>query len=237
MKRKVLFLLLVCVLTVWPAGCAFAPGALAIPAPTVTPASLVPEGKITFTRYDGEKYFGTVHGHGRTAIILANMAYGGEEQWGPFVEAFDKDKFTVITFNYLLRAQADYATAENEVANILDILKGLGFKRVICMGASMGVSACAYISHAPEMVGMVLIAGPNNGGTLDTPYPKLFISGKLDQWSSPIQSEYKRADEPKTLILYPDIAHHGTDLFYSTAKDQFLKSLLDFVNSIQSPAG
>jgi pimeloyl-ACP methyl ester carboxylesterase len=228
MKRKVVFLLLACVLAVWPTGCAFAPKAT---------APLVREGMITFTRYDGQKYFGTVHGHGKTAIILANMAYGGEEQWQPFVEAFDKDKFTVITFNYLEAGQGDYAAAENEVVNILDTLKGFGYKRVICMGASMGVSACTFISHAPEMAGIVLISGPNYGGTLDTSYPKLFICGKLDQWSAPIESEYKRADEPKTLILYPDIAHHGTDLFYSTAKDQFLKSLLDFVNNLQAPAG
>jgi hypothetical protein len=236
MKRKVLFVLLVCVLTAWSAGCALAPTATAptaTPAPTRTPAPLLLEGMLTFTRYDGKKYSGMVHGHGKTAIIMANMAYGDETQWAPFVDAFDKDKFTAITFNYLQQAQGDYAAAENEVQTILDTLKSFGFKRVVCMGASMGLSACTYIAQAPEMVGIVAISGPNYGGTLDTSYPKLFISGKLDQWSAPTESEYNRADEPKTLILYPGIAHHGTDIFYSSVKDQFLKSLLDFVNNIQ----
>jgi pimeloyl-ACP methyl ester carboxylesterase len=194
---------------------------------------MMQEGKIALTLYDGRQYFGTVYGHGKTAIILANMSYGGAEQWAPFVEAFDKDKFTVVAFNYALHATNDYSSAEYEVETILDTLKSFGYKRVICMGASLGVSACGYISHAPEMVGMVMIAGPNYGGTLDTAYPKLFIAGKLDRWSAPTESEYNRVDEPKKLILYPDIANHGTDLFTSMVKDQFLKDLLDFVNNIE----
>ena len=244
MKRKILFILLACILMAWPTGCAFAPAAASptatatapaatpTPAPTLTPAPLIQEGTITFTLDDGRKFFGTVYGHGETAIILANMSYGSDDQWGPFVEAFDKAKFTVITFNYVRRSTDDYSSAENEVKTILDTLKGLGYKRAICMGASLGVSACGFISHAPEMVGMVMIAGPNYGGTSDTAYPKLFIAGKLDQWSAPTESEYNRADEPKTLVIYPDIAAHGTDLFGSMVKDQFLKDLLDFVNKI-----
>ena len=244
-KSKILFLLLVCILMAWPAGCAFAPAAAtptaiatvpaatATPAPTVTPKPLVQEGPITFTLDDGRKYSGTVHGHGKTAIILANVSYGTDEQWDPFVKAFDQDKFTVVTYNYVLRATNDYFSAEIEAKTILDTLKGFGYKRAICMGASLGVSACGFIAHAPEMVGIVMIAGPNNGGTSDTAYPKLFIAGKLDQWASPTESEYNRADEPKTLILYTDIAAHGTDLFGSMVKDQFLKDLLDFVNKIQ----
>ena len=199
---------------------------------TSTPAPLLNEGTIHFKTYDGMDYLGTVYGHGETAIIMANMAYGNATQWRPFIDAFDRDRFTVITFNYFQRAQADYAAAEQEVQIIFNTLKSHGFKRVICIGASMGLSACASIAQAPEMIGIVLISGPNNGGSLDTQYPKLFISGKLDQWSSTTESLYNSAPEPKKLILYPDIASHGADLFYSPIGDQFLKSLLDFVNSI-----
>ena len=240
MKHKILFLLLASILMAGSAGCAATPTATATaPAPTVTsaptstPAPLVQEGPITFTLDDGRQYFGTVYGHGGTAIILANMSIGGDTQWWPPVEAFDKDKFTVVSFNYTRRATDDYWSAEIEVKTILETLKGFGYKRFICMGASLGVSACGYIAHAPEMVGMVMIAGPNYGGTSDTAYPKLFLGGALDQWSSPTETEYNRADEPKTLIIYPDVAAHGTDLFGSMVGDQFLKDLLDFINKIQ----
>jgi hypothetical protein len=201
-------------------------------APTSTPAPLLKQGTITFKRYDGIEYYGTVYGHGPTAIIMANMYYGDATQWKPFVDAFDRDKFTAITFNYYQMVQADYTAGEQEVQIILDTLTSHGFKRVICMGASMGLSACASIAQAPEMVGIVLISGPNNGGSLDTKYPKLFISGKVDQWAATTQSLYDHAPEPKKLIIYPDIASHGTALFYAPVGDQFLKSLLDFVNAI-----
>jgi len=197
-----------------------------------SPAPLVKEGTITFTRYDGEKYLGTVYGHGPTAIIMANMGYGNATQWKPFVDAFDRDKFTAITFNYNQTTQADYGSAEQEVQIILEKLKGYGFKRVICIGASMGLSACASIAQAPEMVGIVLISGPNNGGSLETKYPKLFISAKLDQWAAATETLYNHAPDPKALIIYPNIANHGADLFFASVGDQFLKSLLEFVNSI-----
>jgi len=202
------------------------------PTPIETPKPALAEGKIVFTRYDGRKYVGTVYGHGETAIIFANMSYGNETQWQPFVDVFDRKKFTVITFNYLQIVADDYSSAEQEVGIILETLKSFGYTRVICIAASLGVSACASIAQMPEVVGLVLISGPNYGGSLDTKYPKLFIASKLDEWSAPTESEYNSAPDPKKLILYPDISSHGADLFYSIVGDQFLKSLLDFVNSI-----
>ncbi len=205
-----------------------------LPTPTVTPtpAPLVPEGVITFKRYDEREFYGQVYGHGPTAILLANMAYGGQEQWAPLVKAFDREKFTLVTFNYLQLMQGDFGSAEQEARIILDALKGFGFKRVICIGASMGASACGFIAHDKTMAGIGLIAGQNFGGTLDVSYPKLFISGKLDPNSSFTETDYKRADDPKTLILYPDVAVHGTSMFGSSVNDQFLQDLLDFINGI-----
>lgn len=235
MKLHLYFTLIIAFAMVGCASLAPLPTPTAEPtaAPTTTPKPSLAEGKIVFTRYDGKKYSGTVYGHGETAIILANMSYGGESQWDPFVKAIDKEKFTAVTFNYLMLVADDYASAEQETEIILDTLKSAGYKRAICIGASLGVSACGYIAHDPTMVGIATIAGPNNGGLLtDITYPKLFIAGQLDQWSSPIKSDYKKAIEPKTLIIYPDTAQHGTDLFYSPVGDEFLKALLDFVNNI-----
>ncbi len=210
------------------------PTATPLPTPTATlkPAPLVQEGMITFKRYDEREFYGQVYGHGPTAIIMANMAYGGQEQWGPLVAAFDRDRFTLVTFNYFQFMQGDFGSAELEAQVILDTLKGFGFKRNICIGASMGASACGAIAHDPSMVGIVLIAGQNFGGTLDVAYPKLFISGKLDPNSSFTATDYERADDPKSLILYPDVTVHGTSMFGSSVGDQFLKDLLDFINKI-----
>jgi hypothetical protein len=202
-----------------------------VPGPTftVTPGFPLPEGAIIFEIDPTRKFTGHVTGQGETAIILANMSYGGETQWDPFVAAVDRMKFTVITFNYL---QPDFPGAAQGVITVLERLREAGYRRVICIGASLGVSACGSIPLEPEMVGMVMIAGPNDGYSVTTPYPKLFIAAADDPWAKATEYAYKAADEPKQLLLFPGISVHGTQLFYSTFKDQFLKALLDFVNNL-----
>jgi hypothetical protein len=204
-------------------------GASATPMPSLTAVSTAPV-RITFEKPAGEKFFGTLHGQGETAIILANMTEGGQRQWDPFIQAVDQQKFTVVTFDYL---QADYVGAFLETNIVLKRLSETGYKRVICIGASLGVTSCASIAGQPEIIGMVLIAGPNNAGSLaKTAYPKLFIAGASDEWAASTQAVYEQAGEPKDLVLFPDNSAHGTQLFYSQDRDKFLKLLIDFVDKL-----
>jgi dienelactone hydrolase len=200
-------------------------------AATSTPTSLLPEGKIIFEIYSDKKFAGSVYGQGKTAIVMANMGSGGDVQWDPFVEAVDKLKFTVVTFNYL---QADFSGATQEIGIVLAELRKSGYKRVVCIGASLGATACRSMAHEPEMIGLVMIAGQNQGGSLkDVKYPKLFIAGENDSLANSLQLAYSQAAEPKELVLYPGEGLHGTDLFYSsTHRDQFLQALLDFVDTL-----
>jgi hypothetical protein len=217
-------------LVILSAGCAAVrPAPTATPTPSPTPAFPLPQGAIIFEIEPARKFAGHVTGQGETAIILANMSTGGESQWDPFVSALDKDKFTIITFNYL---QPDYSGAPQGVLTILGRLREVGYKRVVCMGASLGVSACGAISQEPEMVGMVMIAGPNLGLPVSTTYPKLFIAAADDPTSKDINYAFKAADEPKQLVLYPDTGMHGTGLFYSQYREQIIKALVDFVNNL-----
>jgi hypothetical protein len=196
---------------------------------TPTPTFPLPEGAILFEIEPTRKFAGTITGQGRTAIIMANMSTGGEAQWAPFVQAADKKKFTLITFNYL---QPDYSGAPQAVLTILAKLREVGYKRVICMGASLGVSACGAIIGEPEMVGLVMIAGPSLTGVITNTYPKLFIAAEGDTWSKDTSADYKAAAEPKQLVLYKDTSMHGTTLFYSQYRDQIVKTLVDFVNAL-----
>jgi hypothetical protein len=232
--QKTIFLLLVFLL----AGCSAAKS-IPTPTPTVPPAAdltftatptyPLPEGEIFFEIGPDRKFPGHVFGQGDIAIILANMSYGGETQWDPFVEAMDKQKFTIITFNYL---RPDYQNASQSVITILARLRRVGYKRVACIGASLGVTACGSIPLEPEMVGMVMIAGPNYGQPVRTSYPKLFIAASGDPWSRDTENAYKSANKPKQLVIYKDTGIHGTELFYSDQKDRFLQTLLDFVNKL-----
>ena len=205
------------------------------PTPTITPSPTpvfpLPEGKIIFDIDQTRKFAGTVTGQGETAIILANMSQGGEAEWDPFVSAVDKQKFTVVTFGYL---QPDLAGATQEIGIVLKQLRKSGYKRVICIGASLGVTACGSIANQPEMIGLVMISGPYNGGSLGKlTYPKLFIAAELDPYATDTRWEYHLAGDPKTLKLFPNNSYHGTNLFYSSDKVEFLKLLIDFVNNLR----
>jgi hypothetical protein len=206
-----------------------------LPTITLTPTSALPlaEGKILFEKSNGKQFAGTVYGQGETAIILANMSSGGEAQWSPFLDAVDKQKFTIVTFNYL---QADITVAAQDTSAVLKKLRESGYKRVICIGASLGVPSCSSIAREPEMVGLVLVAGQATGNSVSkVTYPKLFIAGALDRWAFNTQFSYEGAAEPKTLVLFEENNTHGTSLFTSKDRDQFLTLLLDFVNSLPNP--
>ena len=206
-----------------------APTSTPMPTLTATPAFPLPQGVIVFEIDPTRKFAGHVTGEGETAIILANMSFGGEVQWDPFIAAADKKKFTLVTFNYL---QNDYPGAAQGVITILERLRQVGYKRVVCIGASLGVSACGSIVLEPEMVGVVMIAGPNYGHAVATSYPKLFMAAADDPWAKSAATAYTDADEPKQLLLFPGSTAHGTQLFYTPLKDQFLQALLDFVNNL-----
>ena len=205
------------------------------PAPTrtFTPASAspVPGEMIIFEESSSGDFTGTRYGEGKTAILLANMSIGGEKQWDPFVAAVDKQKFTTLTFNY-----RDVDNVGQDMDLILGRLKEEGFERVICIGASLGTTACNNIVREPEIVGLVLIAGSvHHPSVAEAKYPKLFIAGALDVRAFDIQMGYEQAAEPKTLMLFEDNRAHGTDLFRSKDSEQFLALLLDFVNSLANP--
>jgi hypothetical protein len=198
---------------------------------TLTPAPLPTGREIVFGESGGTKLNGTLYGEGETAIILANMSVGGEQQWDPFVAAVDKQKFTTVTFTY-----RNIDDVGQDMDLILGWLKEEGFARVMCIGASLGTRACSTLAREPEIAGMVLIAGSvHHASVADATYPKLFISGALDPWAFDIQTGYEQAAEPRELVLFEDNRAHGTDLFRSKDAGAFLTLLIDFVNSLAGP--
>ena len=199
--------------------------------PTLTVAPFPPGRKITFDESGSRNLTGTAYGEGQTAIILANMSIGGQKQWDPFIAAVDKHKFTTFTFDY--RNINDPA---QDIAFVLGYLKKAGFERAICIGASMGTRACNTIAREPEIVGLVLIAGAlHHASVAEATYPKLFIAGALDRWAFDIQAGYEQAADPKTLRVFDNNRAHGTDLFQSDDREEFLNLLLDFVNNLANP--
>lgn len=198
------------------------------PAITATSSpAVLPEGEeIIFDDSEDKDLTGTLYGHSRTAIILANMSTGGEEQWDPFVAAVDQEKFTTVTFSY-----RDVNNPGKDIHLVLDELREQGFERIICIGASLGTVACNAIAREPEMAGLALIAGTVNPVIVaEITYPKLFISAASDPLLYDIRTGFENAAEPKTIAVLENARAHGTNMFESSERDEFLALLIDFVN-------
>jgi hypothetical protein len=195
------------------------------PEPSSSPGPGLEEGSFVVTLETGESFNGEMRGHGATAIILANMGYGTESQWAPLYETLDKDKYAIITYPWLYE-DAGYARKQTEA--LFGHLRSAGFERVICVGASLGASACGSLADQPEVIGLVLIAGAVRRSLAESDVPKLFIAGEGDRLALVTKFDYERASEPKEMMLYPTDLH-GTDMFNSDHGDEFLDLLQTFI--------
>jgi pimeloyl-ACP methyl ester carboxylesterase len=215
------------------------PAATASLAPTVAPTdvpTLLPtpvrfeEGPFVLRLKNGQRFEGQVRGHGSTVVILANMSSGTESQWAPLYESLDKDQYTIITYPWL------YNTAViDETETLLESLRSAGFERVICLGASLGATACGWLANQPETIGLVFIAGPVKHKLDTIEVPKLFIAGEKDRFALNTKLDHEQASEPKEIVLYPT-ARHGTDIFTSDYSEEFLDLLLTFIDETAASA-
>jgi pimeloyl-ACP methyl ester carboxylesterase len=207
------------------------PSASPSPAPTLTSTPvLFEEGSFVLSLKNGQRFEGRVRGHGSTVVILANMSSGDESQWAPLYESLNKDQYLIVTYPWLYNAAV---IDETEV--LLEHLRSAGFERVICIGASLGATACGWLANQPEMIGLVFIAGPVKHKLDEIEVPKLFIAGERDRFSRNTKLDYEQAAEPKEIVLYPT-SRHGTDLFDSDHGDEFLDVLLTFIDETAASA-
>jgi pimeloyl-ACP methyl ester carboxylesterase len=126
----------------------------------------------------------------------------------------------------------------------IQFLQERGYQRIVCMGASMGGTACLRAALDHELAGLVVIASPLSSGTpTDTKsdelsgltLPKLFICAENDRYSQVIPQMKQMFDlspDPKQLKFFPGTAH-GTELFDTEHGDEFRQLLLNFVEGLQ----
>ena len=200
--------------------------------PTPTPAAGLKEG-MSLVPFGAQKIPVTVYGHGPTVVLLANMGDGGESQWDSLVSVINRDRFTTLTFSYVPDPDAldQFYMAMADADALHERLVGAGYARIICIGASLGVTACGQLASKPEIVAEALIAGPNDSNSgFDRPFPKLFVAGADDPYSDNASSLYESAAEPKKLVLYNGNASHATDIFDSSDGPAFVALLKQFID-------
>lgn len=220
--------------------------------PTAVPATPAPAIEtITLTTSDDVRLAATLYSAGDIAVILAHQGTPGADQktWQPFAQYIAEKGFTALTIDFRGVGQSRGILQSN--ALILDVnaairfLEERGYRRIACIGASMGGTACLRAAVENDLAGLVVIASPMSlGRPTDTKpadlakltLPKLFVCGEKDRFEfvlEQVKQMYELSPEPKQLKIFEGAPGHGTELFSSTIGDEFRDLLVGFLEGLR----
>lgn len=192
-----------------------------VPSLTVTP---LPEGRVIIKKTAGLPVTGTAYGHGETAVILASMGGMSESQWNFFAKELAQNGFTALAISSP-DSQGDTLVL---VRQAIQFLRENGYRRIACAGASNGASGCAFNAAEPEITGLLLITYHGAANLTKVTLPKLFVAGEeADPWRATTEAGFKKAGEPKTLLLVPNTSGNGPSILEinQDIKEQVLEFL------------
>jgi hypothetical protein len=201
------------------------------PQPTATPG--LPPGDFYLTDPGTNLAFkGTLRGQGDLVVVMANQGNNDTYRWNALAKNLVEQGFVAVNFTYTV---SDMGIAATELDQVLDYLTQKGnYQHIVCIGGSMGGTACGTAAHRAELAGIALLAGGDAPDLSDVKYPKLFVTGEYDSCCAGfMQTAYNQAAEPKELKIFPGTGAHAVDLFNSEYSDELLNLLVSFVQKVR----
>jgi alpha-beta hydrolase superfamily lysophospholipase len=211
--------------------------------------SCVKGNELPFRAPDGVELvghrFGGTRPTGRTTVVLAHMSEGDLCDWVPYARSLARQGFFVFPFDLRghghSKGRRNHRRAAADLASAVRAVRGLGARRVVVVGASLGGIAALVSTPAltPPPAGVVAVSAPTViAGTLDARpsvsklrAPTLYVSA-IDDRSPPYdfaahaKSLYEAtATNAKRLELVPG-AQHG--IFLVSASSAVRRLLLEF---------
>ena len=225
--------------------------------PTMTPTNSLsqnPSETVTFTTTDGINLAGTLFGEGDTAVILAHQGTPGANKrtWYLFANLLAEHGYAALTFDFRGVGQSEgkliYGNLAIDVSAAVQFLQNRGYQKIICIGASMGGTACIRAAQDHTFVGLVALASTMTAGSGATALrltpgdlnkltpPKLFISADKDfAVVNDTKRMYEMSPDPKDLLFLSG-TQHGTNLFDTEAGEELSAAMLRFVEDIDMMA-
>ena len=219
--------------------------------PPTNPLSRNPIETVTFTTADGITLAGTLFGQGNTAIILAHQGTPGADQttWHPFANLLAERGYAALTFDFRGVGRSEgkliYGNLAMDVSAAVQFLQNRGYQKIICIGASMGGTACIRAAQDHVFDGLIILASTMAAGSgkdvlrltpddlKNLTQPKIFISAN-DEYSivaNDTKRMYELSSDPKDLLLLPG-TQHGTNLFGTEVGEELSTVMLRFLEYI-----
>jgi len=240
--------------------------------PTVTPTlepqnSATPEPvypydteTVSITTEDGLKLYGNFfHTEGETVVLFVHMAGPNDQKnWIPFANEVAQRGFSALTFDLRCYGESDcrggtepgWVTLSRDMQAAINFLRAKGFKRIVCVGASMGGRACVTVAFDEELAGLVVVSGTASddpekkdlNNMVNPGMPKLFVVSESDPTvnrTADMTRLYESAPDPKVFHTFPGTAH-GTEFFKTQYGGILSRLIYDFLYNIhdttQAPA-
>ena len=217
---------------------------------THSPTPEVKTELINFTTQDNITLAGTLFGDGEPIVILAHMGMPGVDQrsWQPFAQLLATRGYTALTFDFRGRGESagilEYNKLPYDMDAAIHYLNDHGYSRIVCMGASMGGTACMRAALDHDLLGLGVIAStlsnekPNEVSLTEVrqlDLPKILVYGLSDFPAVVIDMKKiaEIAPEPKMVQVYQTNAH-GTALFNTEYGSHFTELLIDYLDAVRS---
>lgn len=185
-----------------------------------------------------------LYGSGSRGLILAHGGRFDQKSWAPQAEEFARAGFLVLAVRFRgdrVNADGSPSAEGSDAENADDVMAAVaylhrsGVKTVYAVGGSLGGSAVgdADAMSAPGSIERVVFLGSDGG---DEPEKlsgrKLFIVAREDRSGEGlrlpgIEAHYKRAPEPKKLVIVEGSAH-AQYLFGTDEGPRVMKEILEF---------
>jgi alpha-beta hydrolase superfamily lysophospholipase len=174
-----------------------------------------PSQAVSFTTADGGTVVADLYAARRPdAVLLAHGAAFDKASWGPLATWLAARGHQALAIDF--RGYGGSTAGTDSRALFQDVLAGVrylhgrGVSRVAVLGASMGGGAVAEAATraAPGEIDRVILLSPV---PISDPErlrgPLLFIASEKEPMVARVTEQYRRAGEPKRLILLPGAAH------------------------------
>ncbi len=91
-----------------------------------------------------------------------------QQSWQPFAQLLAERDFTALTFDFRGRGKSEgnpvYNTLPYDVYAAIQFLQDRGYERIVCIGASMGGTACIRAALDHDLAGLGVIASVMSNG-------------------------------------------------------------------------
>lgn len=179
-------------------------------------------------------------------VVLAHGHTQSHHEWESFEKLLIENGITTMIFDFRGHGESggidNFSTIGIDVQTVFDYVRLCGFERIVCIGASMGGSACLVGAVSTDIDGLVMLSSSMNlpGAKLTSKsdlemltIPKLIMFAENDIWWPDEVKEYMKTaeylGEPKEIYVDPGGISHGSGLLYDINGEQVIAKLLDFI--------